>query len=178
VAAVLALPLMGEARAAATECRPCAVGPSTGKGCIPNGGILVFNSVPPNVPVYWTLFADAQGLASLRRLDGALEAWSDAPDPAVPGFPGRREGESFVGEPGSVGGTVRRGRVRAVARYADGATCRFRATLAFGFGGARPNRFACLDASGAVISQGRLDLQGIRLRGCRRRPATRPMGGA
>jgi hypothetical protein len=156
------------AGAIAADCTPCGVGALGPPRCIPNGGILVFNSVPPNVPAYWTLVADARGLDSLRRLDGRLDVWSDVVDPGVPGFPGELEGEVYWGASAQFAGSVRRDRVRAVATYPDGSECAFRLKVAFGFGGPVPNRFVCRDPAGTVSAGGRVDLQGIRLQGCRR----------
>ena len=50
----------------------------------------------------------------------------------------------------------------------DGATCEFEVSLIFGFGEPTPNRFVCRDPSGAVMSEGALRLQLMRLGGCRR----------
>jgi len=155
------------ARALADDCTPCAVGPQRlPRRCGVNGGIVVFNSVPPNVPAYWTLFADARGTESLDRLDGALAAWSDVVHPGVPGFPGRLDGEVYVGTSGRFAGAVTRRRVRGVATYPDGSRCEFRLRLAFGL---RRDRFSCSSPTGETIAEGRVDVQGMRLRGCRRR---------
>lgn len=158
------------ASAVATKCVPCSHGPLAGRRspCVPNGGILGFNSVPPNVPAYWTLFADARGTESLRRLEGKLDVSSDVVDPGVPGFPGQLKGEVYKGASAQFAGDVRRDRVRAVATYPDGSTCTFRLKLAFGFGRPRRNAFVCSNPAGDVIAEGRVDVQLIRLRGCRR----------
>ena len=50
----------------------------------------------------------------------------------------------------------------------DGAACEFEVSLLFGFGEPTPNRFVCRDPSGAVMSEGALRLQLIRLAGCKR----------
>jgi hypothetical protein len=165
IALALAVVMGAPAIAAASGCRECGTGLS-GHRCVPNGGILVFNSVPPNVPVYWTLVAEADGLASLRRLDGTLEAWSDAIDPGIPGFPGTLAGEVYRGASAAFRGAVRSDRLYGLATYPDGRTCEFRVKLAFGLGRGRPNRFVCRSASGATLASGRIDLQGARLRGC------------
>ena len=162
----LLLELTFVASALAADCAVCSVGPLGPPRCIPNGGILVFNSVPPNVPAYWRLFADARGTESLRRLEGELDVHSDAVDPGVPGFPGRLDGDVYVGTPARFAGVVRHDRVRGTATYPDGSTCRFSMKLAFGR--RRANTFVCNDATGDPIAEGRIDLQGIRLRGCRR----------
>src|SRR5438477_11748543 len=87
--------------AAASACRRCDFGGLCLKGldlvqCVPsegpcrtNGGILGFNSVPPNTPAYWTLFVTTPGSRSLRRFAGRLEVWADYtfPPPIVPGLP-------------------------------------------------------------------------------------------
>ena len=153
-------------RAIARDCATCTVG-QTAARCVPNGGVLIFNSVPPNVPAYWTLLADTRGVDSLRRLDGELAVFSDAEDPGVPGFPGTFDGTVFVGESGSFAGRVHRDRVQGRATWADGSTCGFRLKIAFGLGGSKPNRFLCRDAAGVVTAEGTVDVQGIRLLGCR-----------
>ena len=153
-------------RAIARDCDTCTVGHTEGR-CVPNGGILIFNSVPPNVPAYWTLFADRLGVDSLRRLDGELAVFSDAVDPGVPGFPGTFDGSVYVGESATFAGRVKRNRLQGRATYADGSTCGFRLELEFGLGEPKANRFLCRDGTGAVIAEGAVDLQGIRLLGCR-----------
>ena len=69
VLAVLTLMAVSAGIADAAGCRRCAFGGLCLRGetleaclpsqsaCIPNGGILGFNSMPPNVPAYWTVFA-------------------------------------------------------------------------------------------------------------------------
>ncbi|TMA79098.1 MAG: hypothetical protein E6J77_20120 [Deltaproteobacteria bacterium] len=172
------------AAVAASTCRRCDFGglcrrgqalvqclPSEGR-CRPNGGILGFNSVPPNTPAYWTLFAPARGKRSLRRLAGRLEVWADYtfPRPIVPGLPAECEAADRVcfGTSAVFRGKVRNDRLKGVARYPDGATCEFRGTVSFGLGGARPNAFVCRTPSGDVLSDGPFQLQLIRLSGCRR----------
>jgi hypothetical protein len=144
------------------RCQPCTVGES---GCVPKGGILVFASVRPNVPVGWTMFASHR--RPLGRLRGRLDAWSDAVDPGVPGFPGQARDDVYRGRSARFRGTADAARVQGVATYADGSTCDFATALGFGLGGATPNAFVCRDATGVVVAQGAVDLQGIRLRGCR-----------
>jgi hypothetical protein len=173
LAALVLLPALGMPSLAG-RCDGCVYTvPPAAVRCVPNGGILVFNSVPPNVPAYWTLFAEPDGARSLRRLDGRLEVFADVEDPGVPGFPGTFDGTVYVGESARFRGVVRRERVRGVAEYADGRRCTFRMRLAFGLGGPRPNAFSCRDAEGRVLAEGALDLQGIRLFGCIRGRATR-----
>jgi len=179
---LLTLPVVASANG---TCRPCTFAGKCGPAsvtcppsrtrCVPTGGILGFNSLPPNIPAYWTLFDDTQDRSSLRRLDGRLETWADYAfgRPAVPGMPQvcqPPEGEDLfcMGAPGEFSAVVRRDRVVGRARYADGATCTFRFLLAFGQGGERPNRFRCRDATGALLSQGVLRVQLLRVRGCKR----------
>jgi hypothetical protein len=167
-------------RAAAEGCPPCAFGglcggpadepvecgPTEAK-CVPRSGILLFNSVLPNIPAYWTLFA-RRGTPP-GRLVGRLKVFADRElgPPAVPGFPGRCRGRLCFGRPARFDGTVAGDRLTATARYAGGATCEFAGRIAFGLGGAEPNTFVCRRASGEILSQGPFDLQGIRLFGCR-----------
>src|SRR5262249_26662703 len=103
VLAVLTSMAVSPRTAGAAGCRRCAFGGLCPSGetfvaclpsqsaCIPNGGILGFNSMPPTVPAYWTLFAQARGRRSLGRLRGRLEVWSDysAGPPSAPGLPER-----------------------------------------------------------------------------------------
>jgi hypothetical protein len=144
-------------------------------GCIPNGGILAFNSVPPNVPAYWSFSARPRGRRSLRRLAGPLKVWADysAGRPVAPGLPEHCDAEDSIcfGSKASFCGVVAGDRLTAVARYGDGATCEFGITLSFGFGGTEANAFVCRNPSGEVLSEGAVQLQLIRLRGCRRRRA-------
>jgi hypothetical protein len=137
----------------------------TQAGCVPNAGILVFNSVPPNVPAYWTLFAKRRRPG---RLQGRLEVFADEEfgDPAVPGFPGVCEDGICFGRRGRFNGTVVGDEFTAVARYRGGGRCEFRGTLQFGFGGPTPNAFTCRTAGGILLSEGAFHLQGIRLQGC------------
>ena len=191
VLAVLTLMAVSAGIADAAGCRRCAFGGLCLRGetleaclpsqsaCIPNGGILGFNSMPPNVPAYWTLFAQARGRRSLRRLRGRLEVWSDysAGLPSAPGLPERCDmaSDNFPicsGEPAQFCGVVRNDRLTGVARYPDGATCEFSATIAFGIGigEPEPNMFTCRKPSGEVMSEGVLRVQLIRLKGCQRGP--------
>ncbi len=169
--------------AGASSCRRCAFGGLCGRGpnlvecvpsqsrCRPNGGILGFNSVPPNTPAYWTLFADAS-TGSRSWFAGRLEVSADYtfPRPNVPGLPASCDAADRVclGTSAPFRGRIRKDRLKGGARYADGATCEFRGTVAFGFGAERPNRFVCRTPSGAVLSAGRFQMQLIRLKGCRR----------
>jgi hypothetical protein len=191
VALVLAMSALAAAAAGRIEaagCRPCAFGglclegetsvqcrPSR-SGCAPAGGILGFNSIRPNVPAYWTLFARGRGRRSLHRLAGRLEVWSDysAGPPSAPGLPAGCDAasENFPvcsGATARFSGTVANDRLTGVARYRDGATCEFEATIAFGLGEGERNTFVCRAPSGEVMSQGALQVQLIRLKGCTRR---------
>src|SRR5262249_15330160 len=189
VLAVLALVTVSARAADGAGCRRCAFGglcpsgdtlvecPPSRSSCIPDAGILGFNSMPPNAPAYWTLFARGRERRSLRRLAAPLEVWSDySPgQPSAPGLPPRCDpsNEEFPlcsGERARFTGLIRSDRLMGVARYADGASCEFRATIAFGLGGPEPNTFTCRAASGEVMSEGALRLQLIRLTGCKRRP--------
>src|SRR5262249_42089970 len=180
VLAVLALVTVS-ARAA-DGCRRCAFGglcssgdariecPPSRSRCIPDAGILGFNSMPPNASAYWTLHARGRERRSLRRLAGRLEVWSDysAGPPSAPGLPARCDpsNEEFPlcsGERARFTGLIKNDRLMGLARYADGASCEFRATIAFGLGGTEPNTFTCRAASGEVMSEGALRLQLIRL---------------
>jgi len=189
VLAVFTVMVVSAGTADAAGCRRCAFGGLCLRGetleeclpsqsaCIPNGGILGFNSMPPNVPAYWTLFGQARGRRSLRRLRGRLEVWSDysAGLPSAPGLPKRCDTASdnfpiCSGERAEFSGVVRNDRLTGVARYPDGATCEFSATIAFGIGEPEPNTFTCRKPSGEVMSEGALRVQLIRLKGCKRRP--------
>jgi hypothetical protein len=148
----------------ARRCAPCAL--LTDGDCLPDGGILIFNSTPPNVPAYWTLFARH---TRPGRLVGRLRVWGDSQlaMPAVPGFPAVRcEDVVCRGRNGRFVGDVVGMRLTAVARYPRGGSCEFSAEIAFGLGTAKPNTFVCRDQSGAILSEGALQVQGIRLRGC------------
>lgn len=158
--------VLGAARSGSTTgCVRCAFHPSD-VTCAPNGGIITFNSVPPNIPAYWDLFARKRGLRSVGRLSGRLKVWSDARDPAVPGFPGRRWGDVFRGRTARFEGTVVGDRLEGVARYRGGARCTFTADVTWGLGGADPNAFECRNRSGELLAQGALQVQIIRLSGC------------
>ncbi len=183
VALVLVVATCGHAIAA---CRPCAFGglcPTDGETlapctlsesrCIPRNGILGFNSDTGGPPAYWTLFAEFRGRGPFRRLEGRLGVWADysfAP-PAVPGLPAQCEVADRIcsGTSAHFSGRIRRDRFVGTARYPDGATCRFRTTVAFGLGDALDNTYVCRSASGTVRSQGRVRMQLIRLQGCRAR---------
>jgi hypothetical protein len=164
--------------AQATGCQACAFGGlcrpdgasvpcgPTQAGCVPNGGILLFNSVPPNVPTYWTLFARRGNVPG--RLQGKLSAFADEGPamPSVPAFPGRCRNGLCFGRKGRFVGSVTGDRFTGIASYRRGAVCEFDGTLSFGFGTALPNNFVCRNAHGTVTSEGTLHLQGIRLSGC------------
>ena len=68
------------------------------------------------------------------------------------------------------GGLCLRGETLGRGRYPDRATCEFSATIAFGIGEPEPNTFTCRKPSGEVMSEGALQVQLIRLKGCKRRP--------
>ncbi len=189
VLAVLTLVTVSVRTADCGGCRRCAFGglcprdgslvecPPSRSPCVPNAGILGFNSMSPNVPAYWTLFARGRERRSLRRLAGRLEVWSDysAGPPSAPGLPPRCDpaSEDFPlcsGERARFSGVIRDDRLIGMAQYPDGARCEFRATIAFGLGEAEPNTFTCHKASGEAMSEGALRLQLIRLTGCKRRP--------
>jgi hypothetical protein len=171
-----------EGAARATGCRGCAFGglcfPDDGgapvsctpeeAGCVPYGGVLTFNSVPPPAPVYWALFARRGNVAG--RLVGKLSAFADRglTQPDVPGFPWRCFKDVCFARKGQFVGTVVGDRFTGIARYRRGETCEFDATLAFGLGSPVPNIWVCRNAAGTVTSQGPLQLQGIRITGCAR----------
>ncbi len=183
VIAALLCGLLGsiDARAACDSClfagscepdfRPCV--PSEAR-CAPAGGIVGFNSLPQNVPVYWNFFVDDRGRAS-SQLAGRLEAWADyaAGVPAVPSFPATctpppDESPFCFNQPARLRARVRRDRLIGRVRYPDG-RCTFNFALAFGTEWAgTPNTFACRDARGAVLSEGALQVQILRVHGCRR----------
>ena len=188
ILAVLTSMAVSPRTAGAAGCRRCAFGGLCPSGetfvaclpsqsaCIPNGGILGFNSMPPNVPAYWTLFAQARGRRSLGRLRGRLEVWSDysAGPPSAPGLPERCDTASdnfpiCTGERAEFSAVVMNDRLTGVAQYPNGATCEFGATIAFGSGEPQPNTFTCRTPSGEVMSEGALRVQLIRLKGCKRR---------
>jgi hypothetical protein len=150
----------------ATGCVRCAFLPPDAT-CVPNGGILSFNSVAPNIPAYWDLFARKRGLRSVGRLSGKLKVWSDARDPGVPGFPGRRSGDVFRGRTAHFKGTIVGHRLEGVARYPGGVRCTFTTDVTWGFGDTEPNAFECRSRSGELLTQGTLQVQTIRLSGCR-----------
>ena len=172
--------LASEPAVAERRCLPCAFGglcgpdrehcgPSAAR-CLPRRGILAFNSAS-SPHAYWTLFAGRRP-GPRGYLRGHLSVHADAldPSPSVPGFPGQCDAEVCLGEEAQFMCIVVGDRLIATALYADGASCDFDLALAFGFGAAEaPNRFACRDAAGAVLSEGGLRLQLIRLFGCRSR---------
>lgn len=165
--AALVLDLSFASTAESARCRPCAFsGAATDTRCVTNGGILLFNSVPPNVPAYWTLFANARGRRTLGRLVGRLRVWSDAGDPGVPGFPGELRDGLYFGETARFDGSIEGDRVQAVASYDDGSTCEFALTVGFDVL-PETNSFVCRDPAGTVVAQGAVDVQGIRLKGCK-----------
>jgi hypothetical protein len=168
--AAVTLDLGFASSAASARCRPCGFsGAATDTPrCVPNGGLLLFNSVSPNVPAYWVLRADTRGRRTLGRLVGRLEVWSDAIDPGVPGFPGELRDDVYFGDSAALNGSIQGDRIQIGASYDDGSTCEFALTLGFHVAPER-NSFVCRDPAGDVVAQGAVDLQGIRLRGCRRR---------
>jgi hypothetical protein len=172
--AALVLELSLAFTAEAARCRPCAFsGAATDTPrCVTNGGILLFNSVPPNVPAYWTLFANARGRRTLGRLVGRLRVRSDVVDPGVPGFPGELRDGFYFGETARFDGSVEDDHVQAVASYDDGSSCEFALTLGFEVV-PEDNSFVCRDPADNVVAQGAVDVQGIRLRGCKKRARAR-----
>ena len=146
------------------ECGPSAA------GCTPGNGILVFNSTSPPY-AYWTLFAKKRHGNRFGRLGGKLKVYVDAevPTASVPGFPARRcRGSLCFGDNARFLGAVDGDRLLGKARYPNGEVCVFTISLMFGLGDmTEPNHFECRDAPGALLSRGQLDLQGIRLFGCR-----------
>lgn len=138
----------------------------TDAGCVPYGGIVLFNSVPPLMPVYWSLRARRGSVAG--RLVGTVSAFTDrAPTlPNVPGFPWRCLKNVCFAHKGRFVGSVTGDRFSGTSRYRAGGSCDFTATLEFGLGSPESNSFVCRDAAGVVTSQGALQLQGIRLTGC------------
>jgi hypothetical protein len=173
--------LAPESALAKRRCVPCAFGGLCGKSreqcgpsaarCVPRRGILAFNSEPAAPYSYWTFFAERRP-GPRGHLRGRLAVHADAgvPSPAVPGFPGQCDAEVCLGQEAELEGVVVRDRLTAIARYADGAVCDFDLDLLFGFGRPQaPNRFVCRDAGGAVLAEGGLRLQLIRLFGCRTR---------
>ena len=182
VAVFLSLPLTpARVHAACTPCvfaglcngqKPCT--PSEAR-CAPTGGIIGFNSLPPNVPVYWDFFIDTRTKAR-ARFAGRLTAWADysAGVPAVPDFPAQcpvPPGERFptcFGVETQLRTKVRRDRLVGRAAYPHG-DCSFNFALAFGTErDGIPNGFACRDTAGVVTSEGKLRVQLLRVLGCRR----------
>lgn len=183
----LAVLLVGAAaggEAMASRCRACTFaglcreggatvecGPKRAR-CVPNGGILGFNSTAP-APAYWTVFATALGRRSRGRLDGRLAVWADYtyPVPTVPGLLAQCDASDRIcsGAEAEFSGTVTGDHLAAVAHYPDGATCDFTADLTFGLGRGRPNGYVCRGPTGDVVSQGGLRVQLLRVLGCRRR---------
>jgi hypothetical protein len=139
---------------------------------VPAKGILTFNSLPPEVPVYWTL--KTRGRPRPGRLVGRLRAFTDAGParPAVPGFHRRRCQRNSTpvcfGRSARLRGRVAGDRLTAVARWRGGATCEFAGSIRFGLGDSEPNWFICRNAAGQVLSEGPFEVQGIRLSGCLR----------
>src|SRR5262249_37934344 len=138
---------------------PNACGP-TESGCLPYGGVLTFNAIPPLTPVYWSL--RARRGRTPGRLAGSLSAFTDrAPTlPDVPGVPWRCVRDVCFARRGRFVGAVTGDRFSGIARYARGGRCEFSATVGFGLGGTlEPNTFVCRDASGAVTSREPLQVQ-------------------
>jgi hypothetical protein len=150
----------GECGAAHVPCTPSEA------GCVPNGGILVFNSVRPNVPSYWTLYARRNRPPG--TLTGKLKVFADDERPLpVPGGPWRCSRLGCRGRTARFAGTMTGDRLDGVATHRSGASCTFSMTIAWGFGDpTTPNTFTCTNAAGEVTGQGAIDLQGIRLSGC------------
>ena len=163
------------------RCRPCGFGglcetesglepcaPSVA-GCTPRSGILVFNSTTPTY-TYWTLFAKKRLGSRHGRFGGKLKVHVDEGDATatVPGFPPRRcVAETCFGDNARFLGAIADDRLSAKAFYPNGEVCVFHISLKFGLGETEPNHFECRNADSAMLSAGPLDLQGIRLFGCR-----------
>ena len=171
VSLIVGSTLCGEA--AAARCRLCGFGPSQASQphCIPNAGIVGFNSVPPHAPAYWQVDA-ARRPGRRGRLSGRLQVWADytAGRPEVPGLPGGCDATDGIcfGAEAEFRGRVVGDRFHGVARYSDGAQCEFDAVLDFGLGSATPNGYVCRAPSGEVVSEGPLRVQILRLLRCRR----------
>ena len=161
------------------RCRPCGFGglcnesePCTPSdaGCQPRSGTLVFNSTSPTY-TYWTLFARKKHGNRHGRFGGKLKVHVDEGDPtaAVPGFPPRRcVAETCFGDNARFLGAIEGDLLSAKAYYPNGEVCVFHISLKFGLGEtSEPNHFECRNADSALLSAGPLDLQGIRLFGCR-----------
>jgi hypothetical protein len=173
---IVALAVVAPGTGAASGCLPCQFHGDCGEArvpclpsearCMPNGGILVFNSVAPNVPAYWTLYARRNRPPG--ELIGKLKVFADEVlgPPSVPGFPGRCRRGTCFGRTGRFAGTMTGDRLTGVATYRSGAACDFSMTVAWGYGDPEPNTFTCRNAAGDVTSQGAIQLQGIRLFGC------------
>lgn len=142
----------------------------TAAGCRPRDGILVFNSVSPPY-AYWTLFAKRRSGNRRGRLGGKLKVFVDkgVPTGGVPGFPARRcRGSVCFGDNARLKGAIDGDQLAAKARYPGGEVCLFHVSLMRGLGTTTlPNHHICRDAAGSLLSEGPLDLQGIRLFGCR-----------
>ena len=172
-------------QAVATGCLPCAFGglcfPDAGEPfecgpsqaeCTPSGGIALFNSKGPDAPAYWILFARNRGARSLGVLAGRLRVWADYnfPRPNVPTLPATCRGADRIcfGRNARFRGVVVGDHLSGKARYPGGATCDFSATLRFGLGDAAPNSYVCRSPAGDLLSTGPLQVQVLRLFGCKR----------
>lgn len=146
-------------------------------GCIPRRGILVLNVPTPFVS--WVLYARKRP-GPLGNLHGKLGVHTlGGPLRTVPGFfldecarvvesHDARFPATCFGQRAPFTGVVVGERLVATALYADGASCEFDLTVAWGLGEpATPNRFVCRDAAGTVMSEGQPVVQAIRLFGCR-----------
>ncbi len=167
--AAFLLTLAVVSHADAARCRPCVFAgpPSANPSCIANGGLLIFSSVLPDEPASWTLRAASRGRRSRGQLDGRLEVRSESLETNVPGFPRTWRDGFYVGTAARFDGSLQGDRLDAVASYRDGSTCSFALTIGFGVNGRDPNAFVCRDAAGAIVAEGFVDVQGIRLRGCK-----------
>ena len=159
--------------AAAARCRVCGFGPSQASQphCVPNAGIVGFNSVPPQTPAYWDVHVSR--IPGRRgRLAGRVRVWADytVGRPDVPGLPAACDAADGIcfGADADLRGRVVGDRFHGVARYPDGARCEFGAVLDFGLGATTPNRYACHARSGELMSDGPLRVQLLRLLRCRR----------
>jgi hypothetical protein len=144
-------------------------------GCIPRRGILTVGAGN----AYWVLYARKRP-GPRGHLHGKLSVYAiGGPLRTVPGFffgecahrldlRDARFPDICIGERAPFAGVVVGERLIATALYADGGSCEFDLTVAFGLGDpATPNRFVCRDAAGTVMSEGQPGVGAIRLFGCR-----------
>lgn len=166
VAALLAT-IAGSVRAAG-RCEFCPLNPYVPDdavvACRVRRGIIAAVTVFPGTAAYWLLKARArpgrEGLVGRLR----VRAEANLPLPPVPGLPGRCRDDFCFGRKARFEGTVTPDRqLTGVARYRDGSNCDFAGKLSFA---AEPGTVVCRDRSGALLAEGPLDIQLIRLSGC------------